>query len=373
VVRLVLDGNFDTLLKDDEAAQQIYGIRLCADVADCLQLSKSQLSICALQTGSTVILALVRVNGAPPDDGASRASAANPANSASMSGREQIKSVFAPSRHRSAQDIAVELAEQAVTPMSALRIKRPDVKSGQLISKRQGAVAIRGGAGGDTRKAHSIDVIDLVTDELVSEAGLKHKRKEQPSSTGVSVEELQRLQSSQQARDQARELGSSSVSHTVATRSAGSAARDDNEDDGDLLELLRPVSLLLNTPGGGFYLRDSFSSLDAPFVYALGPEPFSERLLRANMLPAMLRLLSRTLRIHFDTWCTVTRVRHVLVEALCRVMRGALISAFDTWYCQTAESRLSHEEVALLSRGQAIFRLHERCEGWEQMQTKRVT
>jgi hypothetical protein len=43
----VLDGNFDTQLKDDEAAQHIYGINLCTDVADSLQVPKSRLSVCA--------------------------------------------------------------------------------------------------------------------------------------------------------------------------------------------------------------------------------------------------------------------------------------------------------------------------------------
>jgi hypothetical protein len=235
VVRLVLDGNFEKQLKDDAAAQQVYGIRLCADVADSLQVPKWRLSVSSLQAGS--ILANIRVSGAPPDESAS---APDPADSASMPGHEQSKSAFVPTRHRSAQDIAAELAEQASNPMSALRIKRPDVKSGHLVSGRPGPAATTRGAGGrdtgDAEEAPSIDVIDVVTGEFVSEAGQKQKKKEQPSDTGVAGEELQR-------REQARELGSSTISHAAATRPAmrpaGGAAGDDDEDDGIPLDLLR--------------------------------------------------------------------------------------------------------------------------------------
>ena len=244
VVRLVLDGNFEKQLKDDAAAQQIYGIRLCADVADSLQVPKSRLSVSSLQAGS--ILANIRVSGAPPDESAS---APDPAYSASMPGHEESKSAFVPARHRTAQDIAAELAEQASSPMSALRIKRPDVKSGQLVSGMQGPAATRGGgrrATGDAEEAPSIDVIDVVTGEFVSEAGQKQKRKDQPvspSDTGVAEDELQRREHELQRREQARELGSSTISHAVATRPAmrlaGGAAEEDDEDDGIPLDLLR--------------------------------------------------------------------------------------------------------------------------------------
>jgi len=253
VVRLVLDGNFDTQLKDDEAAQHIYGINLCTDVADSLQVPKSRLSVSALQAGS--ILADIRVTEAPTDDETASAADVMPGDSASMPGREQSKSVFAPARQRSAQDIAAELVEQATNPMSALRMKRPDLKSGQHASKhtgddvsslqrlalageREGIAAKRGG--GEAGEVPPVDVIDVVTGQFVSGGEHAQRKKEQPSRTEASAEESQKLLAREQAREQARELGTATISHAVATRPPGGGAGDDGEeDDGIPLDLHR--------------------------------------------------------------------------------------------------------------------------------------
>lgn len=140
VVRLVLDGNFESLLEGDQAAQQVYGIRLGADVAQSLQVEKSRVAVVALQSGSIRADVLVRTlpggegEALPQSDGAGSKDAA---------AGEESRSAFARGPQRTATDMAEELVAQANNPLSALRLLRADLRSGTLLTP--GGAAAAGG------------------------------------------------------------------------------------------------------------------------------------------------------------------------------------------------------------------------------------
>ena len=124
VVRLTLDGDYEETLEGDAAAQDVYSIRLCGDVAQSLQVPKSQISVASLQAGS--ILANVRVSVPRPDTDSDEESKEIPRG---VNDKSKSKGLT-----RSARDIAKELIAQANDPKSALRLRRPDVTKGELVS-----------------------------------------------------------------------------------------------------------------------------------------------------------------------------------------------------------------------------------------------
>ena len=164
VLRLVLDGDFAQVLEDDEAAQEMFKIRLCDDMAASVHVPKSQLSVVALQAGS--ILADVRVSVPRPDSDSEDEFL--PEKAVDLGGLEKSRSKF---KARTAHVIADELLMQANTANSPLRVRRKDVKSAAMLTQ-SGAGISPAGDEDDAMPAHDRA---LATDvgELPTEFGSK--------------------------------------------------------------------------------------------------------------------------------------------------------------------------------------------------------
>jgi hypothetical protein len=213
VVRLVLDGNFEALLDGDQAAQQVYGIRLGADVAQSLQVEKSQVAVVALQSGSIRADVLVR---ALPEAGGEPLLQRDSAGSKDAAAGEESRSAFARGPQRTAADIAEELVAQANNPQSALRLLREDLRAGTLLTPgAPAAAAAAAGGGGDDDAAYDSDTgREDDFGKLLAGAGAERAPPTLSASLGARVGQ-------------------------VAGRGAGAVEEDDEEDDGIPLDLPR--------------------------------------------------------------------------------------------------------------------------------------